>query len=102
MGVPEGPLWGKLHKGETVNCRMDVVWARMISSASRARAARWSFSGDTRPTASLMEAARGADLLIHEATFGHEEGERASGDGPLHGARRRRRSPGMQGCGDWC
>ena len=34
-------------------------------------------TGDTRPCDSTAEAARDADLLVHEATFGDEEAERA-------------------------
>ena len=38
------------------------------------------YSGDTRPCAQMVELARGATLLIHEATFDEDMQEKAIGD----------------------
>jgi ribonuclease Z len=77
LGVPEGPLWGRLHKGETVTLDdgRKVAPADLVGVPRRGRTVV--YSGDTRPHAGLLEAARGADLLIHEATFGGDEAARA-------------------------
>jgi len=72
-GIPEGPLWGKIAKGEMPGPEGVVGPPR----AGRLVV----FTGDTRPTASVVAAAQGADLLIHEATFGEEEKERAKETG---------------------
>ena len=77
MGVPEGPLWGRLHKGETVTLDdgRTVSPPDLVGTPRRGRTLV--YSGDTRPHLALLEVARGADLLIHEATFGGDEAERA-------------------------
>ncbi len=80
-GIPEGPLWGKLQRGETVG----LADGRMVGPAGIVGSARPGrtvvFTGDTRPCASVVDAAQGADLLIHEATFGDEEKDRAKETG---------------------
>jgi ribonuclease Z len=77
LGVPEGPLWGRLHKGETVTLADGrAVGPEDLVGAPRA-GRTLVYSGDTRPHLPLLEVARGADLLIHEATFGGDEAERA-------------------------
>jgi ribonuclease Z len=81
LGIPEGPLWGKLHKGETI----ELADGRRLTSddfVGPKRSGRLVvITGDTRPCASVVDAARGADLLVHEATFGEEERERAKETG---------------------
>lgn len=76
LGVPEGPLFRLLHHGEAV-----VVDGREIRPeevVGPPRAGRCVvYTGDTLPCESTVEIARGADLLIHEATFGEDEAERA-------------------------
>ena len=80
LGVPEGPLWGKLHHGHAVEVDGRVVEAAEVVGPERP-GRLVVYSGDTRPSAHTVEASRGADLLIHEATFGQEEAERATATG---------------------
>jgi ribonuclease Z len=77
LGIPEGPLWGRLHRGETVTLEdgRSVNPEDLVGAPRRGRTVV--YSGDTRPHLALLEASRGADLLIHEATFGGDEAERA-------------------------
>jgi ribonuclease Z len=77
LGVPEGPFWGRLHKGQTVTLPdgRTVGPADLVGPPRPGRTLV--YSGDTRPHPSVVEASRGADLLVHEATFGGDELERA-------------------------
>ncbi|HET9948862.1 MAG TPA: ribonuclease Z [Longimicrobiales bacterium] len=76
LGVPEGPLFGRLHRGEDVVVDGKVVRADGLVGPPRP-GRTVVYSGDTAPCAHTVRRAEGADLLIHEATFGEEERERA-------------------------
>ena len=81
LGVPEGPLWGRLHRGETV----ELPDGRRVGPADLVGPPRPGrkvvISGDTRPSAAIAAAAARADLLVHEATFSAEETEKAAQTG---------------------
>ncbi len=81
LGVPEGPLFGKLHRGEAVTLPdgSRVEPAGVVGPARPGR--RLVYSGDTRPSERVVESARAADLLVHEATFGEAERQRARDTG---------------------
>ena len=80
LGVPEGRLWHVLQHGEPVTVEGRVVEPMQVSDPPRP-GRRIVYSGDTRPYLGMIELARGADLLIHEATFSEELRERAAEDG---------------------
>jgi ribonuclease Z len=77
LGVPEGPLWGRIHKGERVTLAdgKSVGPEELVGPTRPGR--KVVITGDTRPTGAVREAARGADLLVHDATFGDDEQPRA-------------------------
>ena len=77
LGIPEGPLWGQIHRGQAVT----LDDGRVIEPSALVGPTRPGrhvvITGDTRPCQATVEHSRNADLLIHEATFGDEEAERA-------------------------
>ncbi len=76
LGVPEGPLFGELQHGRPVAAGGRMVRPEEVVEPPRA-GRRVVVSGDTRPCAATIEAARDADLLIHDSTFGDAEQGRA-------------------------
>ncbi len=77
MGIPEGPMRGQLHRGQPVT----LPDGRVVQPAELVGPPRPGrtivYTGDTRPCQATIEAARGADLLVHESTFAEEEADRA-------------------------
>jgi ribonuclease Z len=72
LGVPFGPDFGRLQRGEIVN---GVSPEQVIGPARAGR--KIVISGDTAPCEMVRVAAHQADLLVHEATFIEKERERA-------------------------
>ena len=71
-GVPLR-LWGQLQKGQTVQAEDGTeVLPEQVLGAPR-KGLKVIYSGDTTVCDSLTEAARGADLLICEGTYGENE-----------------------------
>ena len=81
LGIPEGPLWGRLHRGQTVTLDDGRIidGATLVGPTRPGR--RVVITGDTRPADTTVIAATDADLLVHEATFADEEAARAAETG---------------------
>ena len=77
LGVPEGPLWGRLQRAEAVTLEDGRIVEPDAIVGSPRPGRKVVYSGDTRPCKGTIEAAIGADLLVHEATFSLEEADRA-------------------------
>ena len=81
LGVSEGPLWSSLQRGSAVELPNGrVVKPEDVMGPPRP-GRKIVYTGDTRPSKSLVELAENADLLIHEATFDDELSEKAQEDG---------------------
>jgi ribonuclease Z len=77
LGIPEGPMWGRIHRGQSVTLEDGRVIESSVLVGPTRPGRKVVVTGDTRPCAATVEQSRNADLLIHEATFGDEEAERA-------------------------
>ncbi|MET1124171.1 MAG: ribonuclease Z [Archaeoglobaceae archaeon] len=68
LGIPPGPLYSKLARGESVVWRGKLITPDMVLGPPR-RGRKIVYTGDTRPCERTVEVAREADLLIHDASF---------------------------------
>jgi ribonuclease Z len=77
LGVPDGPERGLLQRGEqvTVGGGAVVTPDQVLGPPRPGR--KLVLTGDTAPAASVVDAAGGADVLVHEATFLADERARA-------------------------
>jgi ribonuclease Z len=77
LGVPFGPERGALQDGAAVTLTDGrVVEPDEVLGAARP-GRKLVLTGDTAPSDVVVEAALGADVLVHEATFCEDETERA-------------------------
>lgn len=77
LGIPEGPLWGQIHRGKAITLEDGRVIEPSVLVGPQRPGRTVVITGDTRPCATTIDVARDADLLVHESTFGDEEAERA-------------------------
>ncbi len=69
LGIPEGPLFGRLQRGESIKLKDGrVITPDMVLGPPRP-GRKVVYTGDTKPCNKVVEFARNADLLIHDATF---------------------------------
>jgi ribonuclease Z len=81
LGVAEGPAFARLQRGEPVETasRATVRPEEVMGESRPGR--KLVITGDTAPCRATVEAAHGAELLIHDASFAEEEAQRAADTG---------------------
>jgi ribonuclease Z len=72
LGIPPGPLYGRLQRGESVTLDDGRVIAPSQVVGTPRRGARFAYCTDTGPGGGAVRLARGADLLVHEATYSED------------------------------
>lgn len=74
LEIPK-PFWNRLQKGETITEGEKVYTPDMVMGAAR-KGIKVVYCTDTRPTVSITEHAKGADLFVCEGMYG-EKGKEA-------------------------
>jgi ribonuclease Z len=77
MNIPSGPLYGQLKAGQTVTLPdgRTINGQDFLGAPQAGRIV--TILGDTRQTPNAVSLAQHADVLVHESTFGKDEGKLA-------------------------
>lgn len=77
LGIPEGPLYRRLQRGEEVKVDDKVFTPDMVMGPPR-KGRKIVYTGDTTPSSEIAEAAKDCDVLIHDATAESSMEEKAN------------------------
>lgn len=77
LGVPRGPLWGRLQKGESVVSESGETVSPEDVMGEKRSGRKFSFVTDTLYLPSIADEVRGSDLLICEGMFDDECADQA-------------------------
>jgi len=77
LGIPPGPIYGKLKRGETVNLPdgRKIRGSQLCEAPEVGR--KFVYCTDTVFCEEAIELSQGADVLVHEATFAHQDAQLA-------------------------
>ncbi|MCW3137093.1 MAG: ribonuclease Z [Methanophagales archaeon] len=71
LGIKPGPLFSRLQSGHTITVDGREIRPEQVLGPPRP-GRKIVYTGDTRPCESVVEASRGADLLIHDSSMSEE------------------------------
>ena len=75
LGLPEGPVLGKLQKGETISWKGKAIKPADVTYTTKGK--KVTVIMDTELCQSAVDLARNADILVCEATYANELEEKA-------------------------
>jgi len=70
LGIPEGKIYGELQKGKPIlfqGKKIDPVQEGIVGPQRPGR--KFTYSGDTAYSSSLVKLGKNSDILVHEATY---------------------------------
>lgn len=76
LGLPKGPLWGQLQRYRKVEHKGKTITPDQVMGPKRP-GRTLVYTGDSRPGPALTRLARGAQVLIHDATFAGDKADNA-------------------------
>ena len=77
LGIPSGPLYGKLKKGQTVTLEDGRIIRGQDLCEPTEAGRKMVYCTDTVYCDAAVDLAKGADILIHEATCSHQDASMA-------------------------
>ncbi|BDP53470.1 ribonuclease Z [Enterococcus faecium] len=77
LGIPAGPLYGKLKQGETIQLDLLDQQLLLFSILKPIQLMNHTILGDTRRVLVIVVLAENSDILVHESTFNKDEARMA-------------------------